>query len=190
MRSIDWSEMVSAWSKNQFRPSQRNVPVDLLEHVQRAADGFVVGGMHAPRPAVFRQHAHHAFQIALHLRRHLRARLAEVLEVGGGEHQHLAGAVVAEVVVALLVGGAGGPAQEVVLFLLRLLREQVVGEADRQLLVLRQLADHLVVIGVVLQAAAGIDGAGDAEPVELAHEVAGGVELVLERQLRPLARVA
>ena len=45
-----------------------------------------------------------------------------------------------------------------------------------------------VVLGIVLEAAAGVDGAGHAEPVELAHEVARGVELVVERQLRPLGQ--
>ena len=52
--------------------------------------------------------------------------------------------------------------------------------------VVGQLLDDLVVLGIVLEAAAGVDGAGDAEPVELAHEMAGRVELVLERQLRAL----
>ena len=51
-----------------------------------------------------------------------------------------------------------------------------------------QLLDDLVVLGVVLEAAAGVDGAGDAQAVQLAHEVAGRVDLVLGRQLRPLGQ--
>ena len=47
-----------------------------------------------------------------------------------------------------------------------------------------------VVLGIVLEAAAGIDHAGDAETIQLAHEMARGVLLVLRRQLRPLASVA
>src|SRR6266550_4369384 len=46
--------------------------------------------------------------------------------------------------------------------------------------------DHLIVLGVVLETAAGIDDAGDAKTVELAHEVARRVELLLERKFWPL----
>ena len=48
-----------------------------------------------------------------------------------------------------------------------------------------QPLDDRVVLGVALPAAAGIDHRGDAQPVHLAHEVPGRVELVLERQLGP-----
>ena len=34
---------------------ERDVAVDLLEHVQRARDRLVVGGVQPPRPAVLRQ---------------------------------------------------------------------------------------------------------------------------------------
>jgi hypothetical protein len=50
---------------------------------------------------------------------------------------------VAEVVVALLVLHALRPVEEVFLLLLGLLREQVVGHADGQLLFIGQLLDHL-----------------------------------------------
>ena len=70
--------------------------------------------------------------------------------------------------------------------LLRLLREQVVGDADRELAVAVQLLDDLVVLGVVLETAAGVDHAGHAEPVQLAHEMPRRIHLVLGRQLRPL----
>jgi hypothetical protein len=46
--------------------------------------------------------------------RQVRARFEEVLEVGGGEHQHLAGAVVAQEVGAAVQLDAGGPLLEVV----------------------------------------------------------------------------
>ena len=103
MRSMIASVIVSAWSKNQCRPSNGMSLVDLLEDVERAADRLVVGGVQAERPAVLGQDAHDVLELALHLRRQVGARLEEVLEVGGREDQHLAGAVVAEVVVALLV---------------------------------------------------------------------------------------
>jgi len=47
-----------------------------------------------------------------------------------------------------------------------------------------QLLDDLVILRVVLVAAAGVDHAGDAERVDLAHEVARRVDLVIGRQLR------
>ena len=186
MRSIDRSEIVSAWSKNQFRPVERNVPVDALEHVERARDRLVIGRVQPPRPAVLRQDAHDLFELALHLRRHVGTRLAEILEVGRREDQHLAGAVVAEVVVALLVFRRLRPVEEILLLALRLLREEIVGEADRELAVVGQLLDDRVVLRIVLKAAAGVDRAGHAEAVELAHEMARRVELILERQLRAL----
>ncbi|MNG91044.1 hypothetical protein D3C79_499510 [compost metagenome] len=83
---------------------------------------------------------------------------------------------------------AGGPLLEVVQLFLGLLGEQVVGDAHGQLTVVGQLLDHLVVVREVLVAAAGIDGAGQAQAVELAHELAGGVDLVFQRQLRPLGQ--
>ena len=107
--------------------------IDLLEHVERAADGLVVGGVHSPRPAVLGEDANDILQFALHLRRHVGTRLAEILEVGGGEDQHLAGAVVPEEVVALFVFRRPGPVEEVVFLTLGLLSEQVVGEADGEL---------------------------------------------------------
>ena len=82
---------------------QRHVAIDLFEHIERAGDRLVVGSVHSPRPFVLHQHAHDLFEFALHLRRHVGARHAEILEVGGGEHQHFTGAVVAEVIGALLV---------------------------------------------------------------------------------------
>jgi hypothetical protein len=50
---------------------QRDIAVDLLVHVERAADGLVIGGVQAPGPAVFGQQADHRFQIAFHARRHV-----------------------------------------------------------------------------------------------------------------------
>ena len=167
---------------------QRRILVHPLEHVECAADGLVVGGVQPPGPAVLHQDAHHLFQLRLHGVGHVGPGLAEILEVRRREHQHLAGAVVAEVVVTLLVGRAGRPCQEVVLLLLGLLREQVVGQADGQLPGVRELLHHGIVVRVVLEAATGVDGAGHAQAVELAHEVARRVQLVVDRQFRPLGQ--
>ncbi|MCY1299572.1 hypothetical protein D9M70_491050 [compost metagenome] len=94
----------------------------------------------------------------------------------------------AEVVVALLVFDRRGPVEEILFLFLRLLGEEVVGQANGQLIVVRQLLDNGVVVRIVLEAAAGVDDAGDAEPVELAHELAGGVDLVVEGQFRSLGQ--
>ncbi len=140
--------------------------------------------MQAERPALLHQVTHHRFQFLFHGQRQVGARFEEVFEVGGGEHQHFTGAVVAQVVVALVQGDAAGPVLEVAEFFLGLLGEQVVGDAHRQLLVLGQLLDHCVVIGIVLETAAGIDGAGQAQAIEFAHELASRIDLVFQRQFR------
>ena len=62
--------------------------------------------------------------------------------------------------------------------------EQVVGNADGQLLVPGQLLDDLIIVRVVLITAAGIDGAGDPQAIEFAHELAGGIDLILQGQFR------
>ena len=169
-----------------MEPVKRDVLVHALEDVEGAADRLVVGGVQPPRPAVLGEDARHRLELRLHLRRHVGARLAEVFEVGSREHQHLACPVVTEIVIALLILRRSGPAQEVLLFTLGLLSEQVVSEADRELTVGRQLLDHGVVFGIVLEAATGVDRASDAQPIELAHEVARRVRLIVERQLRTL----
>ncbi len=64
--------------------------------------------------------------------------------------------------------------------------EEIVGKADRKLSFIAQLLNDGVIFRIILKPAAGIDRAGDAETVELAHEVPRRVDLVLERQLRPL----
>src|SRR4029077_21128417 len=91
--------------------------------------------------------------------------------------------VVAEIVIALLVYGGLGPIQEIRLLALRLLGEEVIGKADGERPGLAELADDLIILRKILEAAAGVDGAGDAEAIELAHEVARRAALVVERQL-------
>ena len=95
-------------------------------------------------------------------RRQVGPRLEEVLEVGRREDEHLAGAVHAVEVVALAGLGHLDPLGEVVEFALGLLGEQVVGDAHGQSRPAPvQLLDDLVVVRVVLEAAAGVDGAGE-----------------------------
>src|SRR5262249_9507264 len=47
-----------------------------------------------------------------------------------------------------------------------------------------QLSDDPVVVWIVLKAAAGVNGAGHAEAVELTHEVPRRIHLVFLRELR------
>ncbi len=70
----------------------------------------------------------------------------------------------------------------------RSLGKQVVGDAQRHLLFLVQLGDHLVVFGVILEAAAGVDGAGQAKAVEFAHKLTRRVDLLFQRQGRPFCQ--
>ncbi len=167
---------------------ERNVAVDLLEHVEHAADRFVVRGVQTERPALLNKVAHHRFQFLLHGLRQVRARFEEVFEVGGGEHQHFAGAVVAQVVVALMQLDAAGPVLEIGQLFFRLLGEQVVGDANGQLVVFGQLFDYLVIVRIVLETTAGVDRTGQAEAIEFAHELAGRVDLIFQRQLRPFGQ--
>jgi hypothetical protein len=141
--------------------------------------------MQPPRPSVLGQDAYHVLEFVLHLRRHVGTRLTEVLEVGGREDQHLAGAVVTKVVIALLVFRGFRPVQEVRFLALRLLREKVVGDPDGEFARFAELADDFVIFRIVLKATAGVDGAGYAEPVELAQEMARRIELIVDGQLRP-----
>jgi len=75
-------------------------------------------------------------------------------------------------------------------FTLGLLGEEVVGETDREVPLVAQLLDDGVILRIILKAAARVDRAGNAEAIELAHEVPRRVDLILERQLWPLASVA
>ncbi len=66
----------------------------------------------------------------------------------------------------------------------RTLREEVVGDTQRHLFFLMQLSDHFIIFGIVLEAAAGVNRAGQAQTVQLTHKLAGGVNLLFQRQLR------
>ncbi|MCY1174100.1 hypothetical protein D9M73_142870 [compost metagenome] len=132
--------------------------------------------------------AHHRLQFGFHGLRQVRARFEEVFEVRRREHQHFPGAVVPKVIVALVQLHTAGPVLEVGQLFLGFLGEQVVGDAHGQLLILRQLLDHLVIVRIILETTAGIDRAGQAQAIEFAHELTGRVDLILQRQLRPLGQ--
>src|SRR4029077_17051189 len=76
-----------------------------------------------------------------------------------------------------------GPALEVSQFLLRSLRKEVVGEANRQLAIAMQFVHYAIVVGIILKSASGIDRAGDAEAIELPEEEPGRIKLIFAGEL-------
>lgn len=86
-------------------------------------------------------------------------------------------------IVALVELGLREPSAVILDLAARTLRHQRVADAQRQRLVGGELGDRLIVLRIVLPAAARIDQARDAEPVELAHHVTRGDDLIFRRQL-------
>jgi len=70
--------------------------------------------------------------------------------------EHLARAIVAIGVVAVAGLHLGGPGREVLELFLRLLREEIVRDAQRHLAILVELFDDLVIFGIILEAAAWV----------------------------------
>ena len=96
---------------------------------------------------MFDEMADHRLQLALHDREQVGAWNQKVFEVRRGKDQHFARAIDAIVVIAVAGPGQCRPAAEVGQFLLRSLREEVVGETHRQLSVAVQLVHHAVSSG-------------------------------------------
>ncbi len=171
-----------------MQPIERHVAIDRLEHVERAGDRLVIGGVQPPRPASFGEQTDDGLEVGFHVCRHLGPGDAEILEVGGRIDQHLARAVQTVEIVAMPRLHPGGPVGEIGQFLLRLLGEEVVGDPDRHLASAVQILDHRIVVWIILKAAARVHHAGHTEAVQLAHEVARRIELIVRRQLRPLGQ--
>ena len=89
--------------KKPVETADRDILVDPLEGVERARDRLVIGCVQPPRPFIHGQDAHNLFELGFHLRRHVGPGLAEILEIGSGEDQHLAAAIVAKIIRALLI---------------------------------------------------------------------------------------
>jgi hypothetical protein len=111
----------------------------------------------------------------------IRARLQEVLEVGRRPGEVLAGTVHPQHGITGTGLGHRDPALVVGEFRACLLGKEVVGNAQGQFAVGVEFLDDLVVVGKVLAAATRIDHAGNAQAIQLAHEVARRVRLVLDR---------
>src|SRR5919106_6842060 len=95
------------------KPRQRHFPVHALEDVESPHDGLVVRGVETEGPAALDQVRNHRREVRLHVRGHVRAGLAEVLEVRRGIDQHLPGSVEPKKVVATAWLHHPGPAPEV-----------------------------------------------------------------------------
>src|ERR1700760_2918457 len=160
-----------------------NFPVDFLVDVQRARDRFVVGRMQAKWPSVLDQVTDHGLQFTLHDRRHIRTRLQEVFEVCGRECEHFSRAIDAVEVIAVPGFCDRGPILEIRQFMFRVLRKQVVGQADGKLAVAMELADDSVIVWIILKSSTSINGARDTETVQFPGEQTRGVELIFTRKL-------
>src|SRR5438034_8528715 len=165
------------------QPLEWYVAVYFLKHVEEARDAFVVGRVQAERPFVRREQRNDSLQFAFEGRRQIGARFEKIFKVGRGEHEHFAPAVAAQEIVPFAWASHLDPAREVLLLLLWLLREEIVSNAECEFATLMQFLDDGVVLRVILIAAARINDAGEAEPVQFSHEVARGIQLMLRRQL-------
>ncbi|CAH0325997.1 hypothetical protein SRABI106_04554 [Rahnella aquatilis] len=77
-----------------------------------------------------------------------------------------------------------GPQLEIFQFMFRTLGKQFVSNTYRQLIFLMKLIDDLIILRVILEAAACINRAGEAETVQFTHKLAGRVHLLFQRQFR------
>ena len=164
---------------------ERHLAVHRLQHVELARGGGIEGRVLTERPAEARQVLHHFGEVLLHHagRRH-RPVLGEIGGVACRVKDVLARADHAVVVVALAHLHQLRPRAVVLDLLARRLGEQLVADAQRELVVGGELGNGGVVVREVLPAAAGVDHAGDAEPVVLAHEMPCRGDLLLGRKAR------
>ncbi len=163
---------------------ERCLAVHGFEHVQEAADRFVVGRMQPERPAVPHQQPHHRGQFGLQRRRQIGARFEKIAEIGGRIHQQLAGAVHPQERVAVAGFRERHPARVVVELPPRMLHEQAVRDAHGHFAAPRECQDRAVVVRKGLEIAARVDRARHAEPVQLAHEMPHRIHLVVVAELR------
>ena len=114
-----------------------NLPVHLLVDVERPADRLVVGGVEAEAASdLLRQQTHHRLQLLFHDAGHVGPRFEKVLEIRRRKYQHLSGAVVAKIVVALARFQHAGRVLEIGQLRLRLLCKEIVGNPHGQLAIL------------------------------------------------------
>src|SRR6266436_1783486 len=164
------------------QPFERHVTVYFLIYIEKAVDAFVISGVDPEWPFVGGQQRHNVFQLAFKRRREIGSRLQEVFKIGGRKYEHFACAIAAKEIVALSRTRHFDPARKVFLLLLRFLGEKIVSDAKSQLAALVQLLDDSVILRIVLEAASGVNDAGQAQTVQFTHEMPGGIHLMLGRQ--------
>ncbi|VWB89430.1 hypothetical protein BLA24064_04242 [Burkholderia latens] len=160
------------------QPVERYLAVHRLEHVQEAADRFVVRRMQPERPAMTHQQAHDGRQSGFDRRAQRCARLHEIAEIDRREQQPLARAVRAQERVAVAGRRQRDPLREIVEFAAGVPRAEVVRDAQRQLAALRERHDGRVVVRIREAVAAGVDRARHADTVQRTHEVPRRVDPV------------
>ncbi|KVE38499.1 hypothetical protein WS68_23595 [Burkholderia sp. TSV86] len=77
---------------------------------------------------------------------------------------------------------------EIVILAAGSLRTQVISNANFYLLSFRQSLDHLIVFMVILAAACSIHHTRHAKAIEFANKLACRIQLVFQRQFRPLVQ--
>ena len=97
--------------------------------------------MQAERPFVRGQERNNLFQLALQRSGKVGPRFQKIFKIRSGEHEHFTRAVAAEEIIAAPRTGHLDPAREVVHFLLWLLGEEIVGDAECHLALAMQLLD-------------------------------------------------
>src|SRR5207249_1927168 len=98
-------------------------------------------------------------QFALERPRQIGTWFQKILKIGCGENQHLPCPVATEEVVALAGPRHLDPAGEVFFLLLWLLREKIIGDAERHLAALMQFLDDAVILWVILKSTTRVDDA-------------------------------
>src|SRR5207244_1749104 len=108
----------------------------------------------------------------------------EVLKIGGRKHQHLSRSIASEKVITPARLRHFDPARKVLLLLFWFLRKEIVGDAQGHFAATMQFLNDRVILWIILKTAPCIDDAGEAETVQLPHEMARGIQLVFRRKLR------
>src|ERR1700738_963372 len=92
---------------------QWRIPVNSLENIKKARNRFVVGRMKTERPAVFGQEMHNLLKLILQLAFEVGTGFQKILEICGGENQHLARTVATKQVIPFVRLHDLRPAHEV-----------------------------------------------------------------------------
>src|SRR5277367_3560198 len=107
----------------------------------------------------------HGFEFTFHDRWHVGPGLEEVLEVRSGKGEHFARAVHAIEVVAVARFRYVRPVLEIGKFRFGMLCKQVVSESECQLASSVEVADHCVVVRIILEAAPSVNDTGQSEAI-------------------------